>query len=144
MKLRFVNGYALKSVVAAATVALLFVSNPLTSMAGTVKGKVKTTTAVVNDQADVQYAGAEEGAYLFRVEFNNPSAQKFSLIIKNEEGIIVYNEKFTEVNFDKTFHLPYDGTDIQPTFIIRTVNGDVKRSFYVSRKVVENYQVTKL
>jgi hypothetical protein len=142
MKLHFVNGYALKSVVAAATVALLFVSNPLTSMAGTVKGKVHT--AVVNDQADVQYAGAEENAYLFRVEFNNPSAQKFSLIIKNEEGIIVYNEKFSEVNFDKTFHLPYDGTDIQPTFIIRTVNGDVKRSFYVSRKVVENFQVTKL
>ena len=142
MKLQFVKGSALKSVVAAATVALLFVSNPLTSMAGTVKGKVNTP--VVNEQADVQYAGAEEGGYLFRVEFNNPSAQKFSLIIKNEEGIIVYNEKFSEVSFDKTFHLPYDGTDIQPTFIIRTANGDVKRSFYVSRKVVENFQVTKL
>ena len=81
---------------------------------------------------------------MFRVEFNNPSAQKFTLIIKNEEGVTVYNEKFSEVNFDKTFHLPYDGNDIQPTFIIRTANGEVKRSFFVSRKVVENYQVTKL
>lgn len=137
MKLQFV-----KSVAGAAAVALLFVSNPLTSVAGTVKGNEKTTVA--NEQVDVQYAGADAGAYLFRVEFNNPSAQKFSLIIKNEEGIVVYNEKFSEVNFDKTFHLPYDGTDIQPTFIIRTANGEVKRSFYVSRKVVENFQVTKL
>lgn len=137
MKLQFV-----KSVAGAAAVALLFVSNPLTSVAGTVKGNEKTTVA--NEQVDVQYAGADAGAYLFRVEFNNPSAQKFSLIIKNEEGIVVYNEKFSEVNFDKTFHLPYDGTDIQPTFIIRTANGEVKRSFYVSRKVVENFEVTKL
>jgi len=137
MKLQFV-----KSVAGAAAVALLFVSNPLTSVAGTVKGNEKTTVA--NEQVDVQYAGADADAYLFRVEFNNPSAQKFSLIIKNEEGIVVYNEKFSEVNFDKTFHLPYDGTDIQPTFIIRTANGEVKRSFYVSRKVVENFEVTKL
>ena len=142
MKLQFVNGYALKSIATAAAVALLFVSNPLTSVAGTVKGKEKS--AIVNEQADVKYAGADESAYLFRVEFNNPSAQKFSLIIKNDEGTVVYNERFSDVNFDKTFHLPYEGTDIQPTFIIRTQNGDVKRSFYVTRKVVENFQVTKL
>ncbi|MBS1597356.1 MAG: hypothetical protein JST75_03965 [Bacteroidetes bacterium] len=137
MKLQFV-----KSVASIAAVALLSVSNPLTSVAGTVKGNEKST--VVNEQADVKYAGANESAYLFRVEFSNPSAQKFSLIIKNEEGLVVYNEKFSDANFDKTFQLPYDGTDIQPTFIIRTQNGDIKRSFYVSRKVVENFQVTKL
>ena len=133
-----------KTIASAAVVALLFVSNPLTSVAGTVKGKGNEKAGVVNEQADVQYAGANEGAYLFRVEFNNPSAQRFTLIIKNEQGDVVYNEKFSDVNFDKTFHLPYDGSDIQPTFIIRTSNGDIKRSFYVSRRVVENYQVTKL
>ena len=131
-----------KTIASAAVIASLFISNPLTSVAGTVKGNEKA--GVVNDQADVQYAGANEGAYLFRVEFNNPSAQKFTLIIKNEEGVTVYNEKFSDTNFGKTFQLPYDGNDIQPTFIIRTANGEVKRSFFVSRKVVENYQVTKL
>jgi len=78
------------------------------------------------------------------LEFNNPSAQKFSLIIKNDDGVIVYNEKFSDSSFDKTFHLPKEGTDIHPTFIVRTANGDVKRSFSVSRKVTEDFEVTKL
>jgi len=142
MKLQFVNSYALKTMATAATVALLFVSNPLTSMAGTVKDKEKS--AVVDEQVSVKYAGADEDTYLFRVEFSNPSAQKFSLIIKNDDGITVYNEKFSDVSFEKTFHLPKEGVDIQPTFIIRTANGDVKRSFFVSRKVTENFEVTKL
>ena len=142
MKLQFVNSYALKSMATAATVALLFVSNPLTSMAGTVKDKEKT--ALADEQVSVKYAGADESSYLFRVEFSNPSAQKFSLIIKNEEGVIVYNEKFSDTSFDKTFHLPKEGSDIQPTFIIRTANGEVKRSFFVSRKITEDFEVTKL
>ena len=137
MKLQFV-----KSMATAAAVALLFVSNPLTSLAGTVKEKEKSS--VTDDQVTVKYTGADASTYLFRVEFSNPSAQKFSLIIKNDDGVIVYSEKFSDVSFDKTFHLPKEGTDIQPTFIIRTTNGDVKRSFSVSRKVTEDFEVTTL
>jgi hypothetical protein len=121
--------------------AALFLSNPSISHASPVKDKTKQVTEA---QVSVQYLGFNETSLIFRVQFENTDAKKFSLIIKNDVGDIVYEAQYSDVHFNKAIHLPKVDGEIHPTFVIRTGNSSVERSFTVSRKMTENVEVTKL
>jgi hypothetical protein len=141
MKRVFVNNRVLQVISATATAVLLIVSNPLATQAS---GLVHAKTGRIGDnQVSAQYIGTDEDSYVFRVEFENPEAQKFSFIIKNDDDVIVYEGQFSDAHFAKTVRLPKDEVVSHPTFIIRAANGEVKRSFTVSRVVTENLVVTK-
>ncbi len=97
------------------------------------------------DQAvSVNYIGATENSLVFRLEFDNKSAEKFWLIVKNDNGEIVFQQAFKDVNFSKTIRLPKEEGEIHPTFVIRTANDQVERKFVVNRKMSEKVVVTKL
>jgi hypothetical protein len=83
---------------------------------------------------------------VFRVQFNNPTAQKFSFLIKNEAGDILFSGQFTDVNFIKTIHLLKEEEDMNPTFIIRAGSQVIENSFSISSNttVEEETVVTKL
>ncbi|HTS44699.1 MAG TPA: hypothetical protein VMH01_09900 [Puia sp.] len=141
MKLQFVNRHALKAITAA-TAILLIAGNPVNSFAGPIMEK--KISPLSEDQVNVQYAGSDETSFIFHVNFDNPAAQKFSLVIKNDDGIVVYENQFSDVHFNKTVRVIKEGTDIHPTFIIRTANREIKRSFSVNTKYTEDVEVTKL
>jgi hypothetical protein len=141
MKPVFASNRVLKAISATATVVLLIASNPMTTHANPIKGKA--TNRVSENQLSVQYSGTDADSYVFRVAFDNPTTQKFSLIIKNDEGLTVYQEQYTDTHFAKIVRLPKEEVDIHPTFIIHTSNGDVKQRFSVSRKITEDLVVTK-
>jgi hypothetical protein len=122
--------------------AALFLSNPSISGASPVKGKNKTI--ITESQVSVQYIGFNESSLIFRVQFENTDAKKFYLIIKNDAGDVVYESQFSDVHFSKAIHLPKVDGEIHPTFVIRTANSSVERSFSISRKYTENVEVTKL
>jgi hypothetical protein len=134
------NSKFVKVMSVAATAFVLLVSNP--SNANPIKEK--GTTKISEEQVSVNYVGANDNSLVFRVQFDNPTAQKFSLIIKNDVGEVVYQEQFTDVRFAKAIHLPKDEGEIHPTFVIRTSNQQVERSFAVNRTLTENVVVTKL
>ncbi len=125
-----------------AVAGLLLVANPTNTFATPVKGK--NVSHVTEEEVTVQYSGTDANSFVFRVQFENPSAQKFSLIIKNDEGVTVYQDQFNDVHFSKIVRLSKEDLDIHPTFVIRTANGEVKRSFSVNRKITEDVVVTKL
>lgn len=101
-------------------------------------------TRLSGDQVSVQYTGVKDNSYAFAVQFDNTEAQKFTLIVKNDEGEVVYQEQFSDLHFAKTILLPKDLGEIHPTFIIRSGNQQVEHSFTANTKVVENIVVTKL
>jgi len=106
----------------------------------------KTTPAsrIPGEEVSVQYTGTKDNNYAFAVQFENTTAQKFSLIVKNDEGEIVYQEQFQDRRFAKTILLPKDLGEIRPTFIIRIGNQQVAHSFIANTKVTENVVVTNL
>lgn len=137
-----VRNHALKALSVVATVAVLFASNPLSAHAGPIKGK--KATIVSDDQVTVQYKGSDDNSFIFNVVFENPAAQKFSLILKNDEGVVVYQDQFNDAHFSMIIRVEKEGKDIHPTFVIKTGNKELTRKFSVNRVITENVEVTKL
>lgn len=110
-------------------VAFLFVLAvaPFTGKANIIDNK--ETVAVSEKQVSVQYAGSADNNMVFHVTFNNPEAQKFTLIIKNEEGEVIYQRQFNDVHFSKSVHLLKEDAEVNPTFIVRVGNQKIERSF---------------
>ena len=139
MKANFVSRIVTASLVAIA----LFLATPFSSNANNDKGKV---TTISNDQLSVQYTGSNDNSVMFRVKFQNATAQKFSLIIKNDVGDVVYQDVFNTVDFNKSVHILNDGEFNKASFIIRVGNQQIEQKFEINRntEVVENVVVTKL
>jgi hypothetical protein len=143
MNNNFLSTRAVRLTSAIAAVIALFLFNPLNSAANnTIKDKKNPHFS--DEQVSVQYTGANESNVIFRVQLENPGAQKFWLIVKNDAGEIVYQQQFTDAHFAKSVYLPKEEYDIHPTFVIRSGSEEVVRSFSVNRTVTENVTVTKL
>lgn len=134
---------AVKVIVASLAAVVILISNPLTSKAN--GGGNNKTTSPAEAQVSVKYEGLSDNHIVFKVEFENPTAQKFWLIIKNDNGDIVYHHQFSDVKFAKNVCFENTDTEIQPTFVIRTSdNVDIVRQFQVNKTVIENTVVTSL
>ena len=118
--------------------ALLLIAVPFT---GKANNNLTETTTISEKQVSVQYAGTNSNSVVFRVAFENSTAQPFTLIIKNEDGDILFQGKYTDAHFAKAIHLINDGNDITPTFIVRTEDQKFERSFKVSINNEEREQV---
>ena len=140
MNTNFVSTRVVKAITVAVAAIVLFVSNPLTSQAN--GGK---KTAILNDeQVNVTYVGTNDNSVVFRVELENPTAAKFWLIIKNDNGEVVYRKQFSDAHFVKSVYFQKEEADIHPTFVIRNGENEIVRQFAVNRTVTENTVVTRL
>jgi hypothetical protein len=137
----------LKTIAMTATAAVLFAGSPISSFANPVETKHAKTARIAESEIDIKYLGSDENTFQFRVEFENSAAQKFTLVIKNDEGDVVYIKEFNDVHFAKTVSIVKDdntGESIHPTFAVSVGKRLVQRSFSIDRKVTENVVVTKL
>lgn len=109
----------------------------LSSLAATNKHQKETSSAV-------QYVGTTEKGIVFNVKFDNADASKFDLIIKNEYGDVVYQQEFSDKNFDKKVLLMKEPGEAHLTFIIKTPSESYKQSFDISTvtRTVEDVVVT--
>ena len=138
------NTKLVKALAAVLASVVILVSNPLTSQAngGGINSKKSSLT---DEQVSVKYQGTNENNVIFKVEFENPTAEKFFLIIKNDNGDVVYHQQFTDAHFSKSVFFQNTDSEIHPTFIIRSGNNnEVVRQFKVNRTLTENTVVTRL
>ena len=129
----------LKAISAAAL--MIIISNPIASLAN---GGKNEKAKLTDEQVTVQYVGNSEDHVVFHVDFENPTGEKFWLIIRNDGGDVVYRKQFTGTHFSKNVYFENEQSDIRPTFIIRNDNNEIVRQFAVTRTVTENTVVTKL
>jgi hypothetical protein len=137
----------LKTIAITATAAVLFAGSPLSSFANSIKEKHAKTASISESQIDVQYIGSDNNSFTFRVKFENTEAKKFTFIVKNDDGDVVYSKQYSDVHFLKTIYLNKDeigGSDIHPTFAISTNKKTVERSFSIETTYSEDIMVTKL
>ena len=137
----------LKTIAMTAAAAVLFASSPISSFASPIKTNHAKTAGISESQIDIKYTGSDKNQFQFRVEFENTAAQKFTLVIKNDEGDVVYSKEFNDVHFAKTVSILKDednAESIHPTFAVSVGKRLVQRSFSIERKVTEDVVVTKL
>lgn len=137
----------LKTIAMTAAAAVLFAGSPISSFANPIKTTHAKTAGIAESQIDIKYLGSDANQFQFRVEFENSAAQKFTLVIKNDEGDIVYSKEFNDVHFAKTVSIVKDEDNaysIHPTFSVSVGKRLVQRSFSIERKVTEDVVVTKL
>ncbi len=137
----------LKAIAATATAAVLFAGSPLSSFASPIKANHEKTANISESQIDIKYLGSDENKFQFRVEFENSEAKKFTLVIKNDEGDVVYSKEFNDVHFARTVAIVKDENNadsIHPTFTVSVGKRLVQRSFSIEKKVTEDVVVTKL
>jgi hypothetical protein len=118
----------------------------VSSFANTIAEKNKTVIDGPETSVNVQYIGSDEKMYEFNVKFENPTAQNFTLIIKNDDGDVIYSKEYNEVHFDKTIQLMKEGMEnvnIYPTFAISVGKKLVQRSFSIERELAEKVTVSK-
>jgi len=138
MKLNSVRTFA-----ATIVAIVVIISNPIVTMAN--GGKEKKASSLNDQQVTIQYVGTTENNVVFRVDFENPTAEKFWLIIKNDAGDVLYRKQFSETHFTKSVYFQNEEVaDIHPTFIIRNGDNEVVRQFSVNKTIVENTVVTRL
>ncbi|HTI94324.1 MAG TPA: hypothetical protein VL727_27205 [Puia sp.] len=128
--------------IAVAMTSIVLLGNPFTSKAN---GGSNGKTSLTEEQVSVKYQGTKGNSIVFKVEFTNPTAEKFSLIIKNDNGDVVYSQQFTDANFAKTVTFENTDAEMHPVFIIRSAgNSEIVRQFSVSKTVTESTVVTRL
>lgn len=132
-----------KALAVAVTSVVILVSNPLNSQAA--NGGSKKVSSLTEEQVSVKYQGTSDNNIIFKVEFDNPTGEKFSLIIKNDNGDVVYHQQFSDAHFSKSVFFQNTDSEIHPTFIIRGANNnEIVRQFQVSKTLTENTVVTRL
>ena len=93
-------------------------------------------------QNNIQYVGSTDNGIVFNVKYDNTDFAKFDLIIKNEYGEVVYQQTFSDRNFDRKVMLVKEPGDARLTFIIKGAE-TYKQSFDITTvsKTVEDVVV---
>ncbi len=141
MNTKSVSTRVVKALSIAVVAIAIFVSNPLSSFAN---GGYNKKITLTDEQVTVQYIGTNNDYIVFHVSFENPTAEKFWLVIKNDAGDVIYRKQFSDVHFAKNVSLQKEEADMHPTFVIRNGNSEVSRQFAVTRTLTENTVITEL
>lgn len=111
---------------------------------------IALTTAAINPtkansidttKSSIEYVGTTDKGIVFNVTYDNPTGEKFELVIKNSLGETVFQQKYNDVDFAKKVVLVKEPGDAHLTFAIRTPNKeDYAQSFDISTtaRVVED------
>jgi len=136
-----VSTRVVNAISAATVAAVFFISNPIVSLAN---GGKNDKAKLKDDQVSVQYVGSNDTHVVFHVNFENPTGEKFWLIIRNDAGDVVYRKQFTDLHFSKSIYFENEQSEIRPTFTIRNNSNEITRQYAVTKTVTENTIVTKL
>jgi hypothetical protein len=112
----------------------------------TVAGACAQTSAAMpaEKNAQINYLGTQEGMVLFNVTFDNPSGNKFTITVVDEEGFTIYQQASSDKKFDKRFKLlAPDNSKL--TFVIKNAKETtLTQSFEINTHVVEDVIVTRV
>ena len=140
MKPVFANFNLRKSASVLAAAALLTLGSAKANANPIIEKIISPTDKEVN----VTFVGTTDNSLVFHLDFDNKSGEKFSLIIKNDAGEVVYQATYNDIHFEKNIRIQTQDSEMHPTFVIRTSTEQVERKFSVNRQVSENFVVTNL
>ena len=93
--------------------------------------------------ASVSYVGIADNQLCFSVNYNAGQASWLKLAITDDEGLVLYNERFNAVSINKMFKTPVESGKL--LFAITDLKTGETKKFLVSRasNVQESFAVSK-
>lgn len=84
------------------------------------------------EKASVKYLGTKDDMIVFNVAYANPQGNRFELVIKDQDGSMVYQNSFTDKSFYKQFRLPKTEKDRIIFVFHNNREADVVKTFEVN------------
>jgi hypothetical protein len=125
---------------AAFTCILMVTAAPYTAHAEGKKEAAKTPV-------EVKYLGSYETQPIFQVDINNVNGEELFVVLRDEEGGVIYKERFNEKSFSKKFQLnTSDPASAKITMSVYSKDYKTKQEFEINNqtKVVEDIVVTRV
>ena len=96
--------------------------------------------------AEVRYIAGKDGDILFNVVYNNVTGQHFSVVVLDEFGNQIYQQVFTDKQFDRKFKLADPESTNSLTFIIRNYGDNSVQRFQVDarNRLIEDVEVKEV
>jgi hypothetical protein len=96
--------------------------------------------------AELRYIAGKDGEVLFNVIYNNASGARFSVIVLDEYGNQLYQNYFSDKQFDRKFKLADPESTNKLTFIIRDYGDNSVQRFQVdaSNRLIEDVEVKEV
>lgn len=101
----------------------------------------------LNTAVAIKYIGMVDDNPLFQIEFDNKNTETYHVSIKDEEGNILYNEKFRDLKYSRKFKFErHDGQEMKLTFVLAGEKESQTQVFEVSTsiRVIQDVVVTRL
>lgn len=132
----FRKGLYSKSVKFTATVFLMLSGFSAIAQNEKITEEVKST--------NIYHIGNDKENLFFRVIHKNEEGNKFSVVVRDENGSALFQNVYTDKDFDKKFMLPR--TSAKVTFIIRDLLEDKSQHFTINTnvRVVEEIIISKI
>lgn len=143
MKRTFVKIASKKFIPALIITAALLACAPTQTKANA----IHTIEIISNENtATVQFTGSTDNAYLLNVNVTNPKKDKFTLVISNEDGQVLYSQDYTDSSFKKQIKILKTDDNNRYSISIRSSNKDLENTFSISTvtKTIDDVVVTKL
>jgi len=98
---------------------------------------------VSDSTASVSYQGYANDQFAFLMKYDNETGEKFSIVIKDSDGITLYNESFTDKKFSRVFKSHLETGSL--TFLISNPKKKEEMKFKVNaqRHEAEEFSITK-
>ena len=106
----------------------LFMALPNQSKAS----ELKTSNQTDNTQTTVQLVGKNDSSLMFNINLDNPHGDKFTIVIVNEEGEILFIKGYNDKSFSQQITLLNNGTDKRYIFNIWSSNKGLANTFVIN------------
>ena|SRR5690348_13380026 len=128
--------------------ALIIIAALLVCAPTQTKANTNQTIEIISNEntASVQFTGSTDNAYLLKVNVNNPKGDEFTLVIKDEDGQVLFTKDYSDTNFKKQIKILKTDDNNRYNISIRSSNKNLENTFSVSTvtKTVDDVVVTKL
>ena len=127
--MRVVNANFSRFFKAAAVVVLI----TLATSANAQVAPVSTTVSEVPSKAAVTYVSTSSESLFFDVRVNNEEGERFTIIVKDDNGATLYRGNYYDRSFKKRFVLPKTDSN-KLTFLIKRESESKSETFEVNTK----------
>jgi hypothetical protein len=85
-----------------------------------------------NIHSNVEFKGTDNNTYIFEVSVENPDAQTFTLEVRNDSGVALFSQNYSDANLVEEITLINKELTAHYNFIIKTNNKEPEHTFIVS------------
>ena len=71
------------------------------------------------------------------MKYQNPDAVKFEVVLKNQDGNVLFQKAFSEKELDRNIVLGKDVDTENVSFIVKTSKGNLIQNFKIRTKTVQ-------